>query len=480
MSFIIQDKSLVDLLLKYGQAAQGPSTQEKSQLLAWLNILGNKISSNGPIEGPEITTGSGQKAELTSMSMKNFSDFIQWLGLNGIKVDGKNVVVGQNEAADDPSYLPYEVVDTSMRPSRVAATMKVNRDLLVQFLNSLRSQLVKNPNPVMKAQVDGMIRDARERLGANVGKYQAPEATLQDNYPLDKVPNDFKSDNPYADGPIVLTYGDIKSPTNFNNWIQTNNIGVNGRAYRHPQYDKCGLINALGLRAKKYVGDATSDKAKTAFDIYASEVSKLQKIFDCSSNDQKEQGQGSDQGAGAAAQAATMQQIVESLPLQNNDLDFGRIRNFINQYKGLITAAVGKADQPRSAAATAAMAQAEQFMQQATTNTLASQTNFKMDGMNAQDLISWSSPPQGGQPVRARGSARALADYLEYVVRAVVTMISDFYNTHAQELNEKPEWRQLVEQQVGGSHIPSGSSIAADNIRNITNARSYLAAPGSP
>ena len=127
-----------------------------------------------------------------------------------------------------------------------------------------------------------------------------------------------------------------------------------------------------------------------------------------------------------------------------------------------------------------AMQQLEQYMTAATENTVGqSQTTFSMDGLTADDFVTWAIPPSTGQPTRSRGSARALADYLDRVVRTTYTIVKDMYNSYYPQLVDNPRLLQLVEQQVGGHSIPFGSSVAANNISNIASARASLPQVGA-
>jgi hypothetical protein len=491
MSFILEDKLLVDLLVKYAQAQPqqyvAVSPEDVNSVRGLIANLEKQLSG-GPAEGgAEITTGSGQAAQLTSMNMKNLSSLVNWMGMNGIKVDGKNVVVGANELPNDPSYVPMRFEgDQTFRPS-TQLTFKVNKDLLIKYLQSLQGQLAKNPNPVMRAQVEAIIQEANEQLDTNIGKFQGPAAKLDPGRQLDTLPKDIRTDNPLVQSnDVPLTFGDISSDTGFNGWIQRNNVAVNNRAWRHPQYDKCGLIRVLSVRAKSYVGNATSDQDKAVYNIYATQVGKLASDLQCDLGEATKPGEaekqkpdaGAGAGAGGAQRTATLAELGDILPLQRDVLDFGRIRTFINAYRGL---AAANNDQNRSSqSVNQAMDQAEQYMNAASQNAQ-NMTTFSMDGLTANDLVQWSSSPNPAQANRNRGSARALADYLEQVVRQVYVIIKDMYNTHYQQFRDPrlANLNQAIQQQVGGPSIPFGSSLASSNMDDIQTARARLPQVGA-
>lgn len=492
MSFILQDKQLVNLLIKAAQAAPaqyaGVGPQDFAALQGIIDNLEKQLSA-GPAAGPEITTGSGNSAALTSLNMKNLSSLVNFLGMNGIKVNGKNVVVGANDLPNDPSYVPYQFEgDSTFRPS-TNLTFKVNKPLLEQYLNTLRGQLVQNPNPVMSAQVEAMVQEANQQLGTNVSKtYQEPAKTLDPGRQLDELPQDIRTNSPLSQGNVPLTFGDISSDTGFNNWIQKNNVSIDGRAYRHPQYDKCGLVKILNARAKYYVSNATSQQQKEVYAVYAEQVPRLATMLQCDLGEtakgttEQQGGQAPAGQAGAAGQqVATLQQLGEILPLERDVLDFGKIRDFINSYRTLITAGT---EANRAQQANTAMDQLEQYMQAATRNTAGqSMTTFSMDGLTANDLVQWATPPSQGEATRSRGSARALADYLEQVVRNVYIILKDLYNSHYRQLtdprNNLEDLNNSLQQQVGGPSIPFGSSIASGNLDDIQTARARLPQVGA-
>lgn len=485
MSFIHEDKQLVDLLVRYGQAAAQPTQalavgpDDVNAVRALVSNLEQKLTA--PQEaGPAVT--AVRDAPLTSINMKNLSSLVNFLGMNGVQVDGKYIVVGANDMPNDPSYVPYRFEgDQMMRPS-TALTFKVNKELLAKYLTTLQAQLAKEPNPVLKAQVDAIVRETNEQLGTNVSKfYQEPGQTLDPGVVVDNLPIRILTKTQlYGDGPIPLKFGDIMSDTALNAWIQNNKITVDDQ----PQADQCGLLKFLYNRATNKLRNATTAQAKGVATVYQKQVIQLGPAFQCNVTGAAPQPgaqdqQGGGQGGRPGGAVASLEQLVSILPLQRDVLDFGRIRQFIDAYRGIASSTV---DPNRLQQISTAMDQAEQYMQAATRNTASqSQTTFSMDGMSANDLVQWATPPDRDQAARQRGSARALADYLEQVVRQVYVILKDLYNAHYKEF-QSPAGRQLdsaIQQQVGGPSIPFGSSLASSNMSDIQVARSRLPQVGA-
>lgn len=479
MSFILEDPQLVKALLRYAQAVPTPaiSPQDVSAVRTLISNLRQKLTGGPTAAEPEITTGSGQNAPLTSLNMKNLSSLVNWLGMNGIKINGKNIVVGADELPNDPSYVPYQFEgDQAFRPA-TTLTFKVNRELLSQYLHSLVGQVLKSGNPVMKAQVEAMVNESNEQLDTNITQYQTTQ-TLDPNFVIDKLPQRILTNAPpYGDGTIELKYGDLADYTNLNAWVQDNKITVNDQS----QVDRCALLKFLHARAANQIQNAHSQQAAAVAKLYRQALEKIAPAFKCDLGSATKPGttQSSGQPVGTS-DAATLAQLVDILPLQSDVLDFGRIRDFINHYRSLLGAGV---DPIRLQSDNVAMDQAEQYMQGATRNTLGqSMTTFSMDGLSATDLIEWATPPNQDQPIRARGSALALANFLEQVVRQVYTIIKHLYDAHYSELTTDPRLSSAnvaIQQQVGGPSIPFGSSLASSNIDDIQTARARLPQAGA-
>lgn len=498
MSFIFQDKQLVDLLVRQGQAATpgnqyvGISPQDFAAMRGLVSNLQEQLSGGEIGAGPQVASESGSDVDLISSHLENIGTLVEFLARNQITIDGKRIAYAINEDVRDPSYQLYKLegaaglLEPADRRETVQRGYHINMDLLKRYIGTLQAQVAKTPNPPLQAQLNSIVQQANEQLDANVSKeYQEPAKTLPPNQELDRIPQNFTTQSPTTDGNIPLTFGDLASDTAFNAWIQKNNIAIDSKLFRNPQYNKCALVSGFDQRAKANLGNAASEKDKYIYTVYAEQVAKLAATLHCDlAAGQKPGGQTGEQAAGAtsgvASKAAGLQQIVSTLPLRLTDIDFGRIRNFLETYRGT---ALSSADAGRAQQMSGLISQVEGYMTNAQQNTVGGNyTNFHMDGLTAQDLITWANPPSPGQAVRARGSAVALADYLYYIVTNVAALIQNLRTTHADVLAQPQfsQLRQSIEQQAGGDRIPFGSSIAANNLDNIRAARARLPAPGAP
>lgn len=160
--------------------------------------------------------------------------------------------------------------------------------------------------------------------------------------------------------------------------------------------------------------------------------------------------------------------LVDALPLQRNDLDFGRIRHFLDLYVAIVA---GESPE-RRASVVAAIRQARIYMREAAALTQGgSVINFSMDGLSANDILAWAKPPYSG-------SALPLANSLEAVLRQVEQVLQDFRKWADWDRSTMPffdeQQRTTIQQQVGGKDIPYGSSLASANLDDIAMARDRL------
>lgn len=487
MSFILEDKKLVDLLVYHGlsKMAQQYAAVNPQDFAALRGIIANlekelSVPTSAVISGAQISTENEQPVSINSSNLENIGTLVEFLARNKITVDGQRIAYTTDETPPNPSYQAYKLpgsaglLESANRNETIKYEYHVNKDLLSKYLDSLRAQLVKNPNPVMRAQIGDLIHQANDQLNAGVSQEYKEVKTLPGNQPIDSLPQAIKTSDPRAEGPRVLTYSDLASDTSLNSWIQQNGISLDDKDYK--ELNRCALLKIFYNRSSNYVTIASSVPEKEKYQVYVQQVQKLAGEMQCNLGGATQ----FTQQSGATTQQATLQELVEILPLRMDSLDFGRIRDFIGKYRSLVSAST---DPNRAQQASTAMNQIEQYMQAATQNTVGgSMTSFSMDGLTANDLVSWATPPtQPGQQTRSRGSAKALADYLEYVVRNVYTLVKDLYNAYYAQLTDPKvsNLRQAIEQQVGGNSIPYGSSIANSNIDNIRAARNRLPQVGA-
>jgi hypothetical protein len=497
MSFIYNDPKLIKQLvehglefekkfLKKGQTVPDPASPPPDMAALQNHIKQLQAQLRPPDKDPNapaVGSQSGNDVSLDVTHLKNLGTLIAWLVNNQIVIDGKRVAYAANENVQDPSYQLYKLEGPAVADTRdpkaqnVQYNYRVNKDLLVAYVNSVQAHAAQNHNPILNVQLQNIIQQANDQLDANINAtYKDSAKTLTPDKVVDNVPQNIQTQEANEDGNIPLTFGDISSQTAFNAWIQKNNIFVDGKNWKTLQYDT--MLTALYKRAQDDAQRANSEDKKLTATVYVAQIPKLAQMFNVTlgtggaSTTSPQEGQG-----GTAQPSAPLAELIGSLPLSPNQIDFGRIRRFIELYR---STALASTDPNRRQQASTMMDSAEKYMQAATQNTLnQSITNFPVNGLSATDLVRWAIPPTAGEATRSQGSAQTLASMLLYTVDAVANLVRDLYNAHPNEWAANTSWLHAIEQQAGGDTIPYGSSIAASNIDDINIARNNLSRMGT-
>ena len=293
MSFILEDKKLVNALVRYGlskkaQQNLGASPQDFAALRGILDNLSKEITTPGSsvIEGSQVSTESDQAANLTAPQLENLGTLVKFLADNQITLDGQRVAYPADANIQDPRYQLFKLegaagtLELARNNEAVKYGYRVDKNLLSKYLDSVRGQLAKEPNPVLNVLVQARIQDVNDQLDAGMGaEYKQPERTLVPTKIVDSLPANVKTQYPYEKGSLPLTYADITSDTAFNAWIQKNNIYVDDKQHDFPQYNKAGLLTVLSKRAEYDQGNASTQDAKDTATIYGAQVAKLAQMF---------------------------------------------------------------------------------------------------------------------------------------------------------------------------------------------------------
>lgn len=150
-------------------------------------------------------------------------------------------------------------------------------------------------------------------------------------------------------------------------------------------------------------------------------------------------------GKGVQGTQQFIQSMVQNLPLDRNDIDFTRIRDFFKIYSQFLSASTN----PRKAEVDANIATAERAMIEASGMTSSGDTRFPMtrDYTEIRDMI---KPPVGGMYI-------PFLLGLQSVVEATAKVVGQFYATYIRksqraEENFTSEQREEVEQQILGDN----------------------------
>lgn len=463
MSFIWDDSDLINKLLKSGQDFEDRFTRRGQAAVdanAALNQILEKLElqlhpeNKDPNAAPDISTQSDQPAVLNSTALESLGALCSFLAYNTITVNGQRISYTENPQNENYQFVQLEPNALfNETPDRQIQTkgFYVNIALLKSYLNSLLAQLHQKPNTVMQVQVSKIIDEANDSLDTGLGKtYQPSVPSLPDNQVLDNVPKDFKKQDPVnQQGAVPLTFGDIKSIESFNGWLNDKGISMDGRMINHPQFDKCGVAAILHSRAKMLLGNARDDKQKNMYTLYMQNMEKIgSSIEGCnlaSGTSNK------DKGIGGAATAADLMRVIEALPLRMEDIDFGRINEFFDTYRKVLS--------PTSASMQTTMSNCEASMQKATALTETGMDNFPMSA-NIQQIGTWLIQPKG------QTQAFGLVEQLRYIISNVAAVISHFKNAEGRVLaRDYPQQVAAINTQIGNEANSQG--IAGNNLNSL-------------
>ncbi len=486
MSFIYDNPWLVnDLLksaldfekkfLKKGQAdPQEVARQNAVALQSHIKSMQDQLNppAKDPNASAEISTDSDKEVALKMPSLENLGTFVEFVATNAITVDGKRIAYMANEPVTDPSYQLYKLegsaglLELAQRNETVKLGWRVNKDLLIKYIQSLQAILSKKPNPALGAPLQSIIQEANEQLGANVAEYQEPGKMLNPNDIVDGFVNRAMNINaPYtglkefaqakdtAGAGVSLTYGDISSKESLTAWLNNMKyVGADGKPYTptDPGADPCGAIHILYLRASYLAKSA--NKARPNFGelsaAYLKNIETFGSQFDfngqaCSVSRPTAGGQAAQQGQSGqqTSSASLFQEIAGLQPFNSQNIDFQRILKFVNKYVAL-------ANNPAM-------------------NNLANQINTSM-GMANQILSAPESPiiltnmsVQGFKLLcKNPNQAVKLANILYTIISTTGSMYQSFLDSYEKAFGET--YQQALEQmkqQILGGGSPYASNI---------------------
>lgn len=182
MSFIYNDEKLIAELVKSGLDWQyrfskiGQDATQQDKVSAALKLLDNLERSASPDE-PVISSATDD-AKLFSYHVENLGALLNFVIQNGITVGYKPIAVSNNP--NDPSYVFYKLETNAgfaERADRARATtgFYVNKDLLVQYIQSLQKIAHDSGNEVMRVQLGSLIDQANNQLGTKIDPNYKPK-----------------------------------------------------------------------------------------------------------------------------------------------------------------------------------------------------------------------------------------------------------------------------------------------------------------
>jgi hypothetical protein len=340
MSFIYDDPNLIDQLVVFGLDFANKFTkrgqvagQDRALLLDQIKNLQNQLNPTAPSDpnAKPIISHKGE-ASLGFPQLQSLGDLIKWLVDNETAVNGKRIADAANP--NDASYVTYNLPD---------GTAYVNPELLKQYIISLQARENEQPNEMMQRQMAALIKEADQALGIKVDpQYHAPEKVLPDNAILDNLPQILSGSGSYAQGPEPLTYGDLKTPENFHAWLQKIQLWDEAShkkvSFNQKEFDIPKIVALMLDRAKFLDSRATPDN-KEHLDVY---VKQMQQLNSQVGNQAAAPPAGVQPSAPTSTGTTSPNQnlvndIVETLPLALQNIDFNRIRDFFGKIAELMS-----------------------------------------------------------------------------------------------------------------------------------------------
>lgn len=492
-----QDTPATPSVTKPQSIVSKPQLNPNSVAKKLVNRLSREMS--GSQEILNISSESPTPVDLGVNQLQNLGKLLQFMSTNKIKLDGVRIVFTEAEMNTLPETEKNQLSPISVNMSRDAVSRKWNTadfythlPLLIKYVSYLqdKAQNLKKGGDVQGRILEVMIGkliDSVNSIKPDSGLSRLPKSQpnkpneMADNTQLDSFGTKvFDINNPFSDkGSIPLFSKDLSSKEALNAWMRQGPeaqilLGTGSVKYTDPEANHCNIINVLYKRAFNLSRTSASAEETKKYNFYLEKITQLGPTFTdpqgkaCSigsgvgaggvNNRHNFFGPGSsggEQGGGATTiSPQIIEQIIQSLPLDVQDIDFNRIKNFFTLYSK-----VASRDNVQSALMS--MATAMNIMSETSALTLTGfQQTFRIT-RNVQELMTWLKPPAGN-------NAKTFLYNLQQIIVETGKIIGMFYNEFARTLYSgdrqtlNGEQKALVEAQYLG-----GNSIYSQNLRDI-------------
>jgi hypothetical protein len=474
MSFV--DIKLLEQLLKQGQtSASSPEdiAALKNQVKSLQDQLGDVKGAKDPNAMPEISHDGTifSAPQLKSDNLEDLRELVAWLTNNALTVDGQRISYAAKQDPKNQAWQFYQVeANGQLTPAPdhtpEAEGYFIDPTLLNKYLVSLQAYNSQHPNQFLQIQLTKIIQQANQQLGANVEEqYKVPEKALSDNVILDTVPKDFVDvRTSLIGGDVPLTYGDVKNDQAFNKWLSDHNVSIQEGDQKllinNPSFNKGAILSILAARASYQISRATDAEAKEKAQIYnrQTQAIAIQNHITLNQTSQSTNKQTTDQKstpnqeqANQPANAASLiKEIVDTLPLALQNIDFNRIREFFGKMAQLMS---------NNPTVMNYISNTEQLMQKATALTQNQDTVFQL-GIAPESLARMFADQK--TPGKVFYPFVQLLDTIVDNVRAVVGYFVSQYNNQISD-----QQRAFVYGQIGKR--PDDTSIYSRNVEYLNN-----------
>lgn len=200
MSFIYEDKELLELLFKAAQQ-KTPNIDPSQLRLTVLKAISNLRQAYSPVK-------ADSNAQLFQKNVFNLNSLLLWLVDNKVKVDGHRIAYALTPAAQPgspatqrgiaPGQAGEQIDQTDAQIDYVefSSQVKVWRDGLVEFLKTLRKQAADNGNIYFQELVGKVIEDANSHKALDVGLDSNEPAKPETKQEVKPTTNQIQPTNP--------------------------------------------------------------------------------------------------------------------------------------------------------------------------------------------------------------------------------------------------------------------------------------------
>lgn len=477
--------------------------------------LVNKLSRDfaGVHEAINISSNTSTPIALGTDQLQSLSKLLQFLASGQIKLDNIRIAYTANEMENLPEEEKNILSPVTTNISRDAVTRKwntadfyTNLPTLIKYVHYLQQKandLKKTDaaqGKILEVMV-GKLVDSINTIKPDSGLLRRPKSTpgkpneIPEETVIDTYGNkilDIK--NPYADqGSVGLLAKNLLTRESLNFWLQgggetgpeaqivmydsvTGQPKVIRYSSTSPEPNLCFVVNVLYLRAQRLLRMSKSPEETKKYNFYLNKINQLGPTFTdpqgkaCAIVGQAvvmtsgtqhagfsflgRPGEGVGQGESSKVSLQILEQLVQSLPLDTEEIDFNRIKNFFSQYTKIVS-------RDNSSAAFTAIGVALTAMAEAVNRTLTgNQQSFRLT-RNVEELQTWLKVPTGN-------NALPFLYALQQVISETGKVIKMFYNEYARTLYSgdrqvfNNEQKSLVEGQILGSN-----SIYSQNLEEI-------------
>ena len=363
MSFIYEvfNDATLAKILKIAQTTI-PTVDARFNFIAskLVDKLSDELSPAGQGQ-QQVSSGTG-RAELKIDNLHDLNSLASFLLSEGIKIDNQQIAFSTIPEGTNQSFVNINNIflDKGLLVKYVQYLQKLIPTLKSKSDNEGTAVELAVNNLI--TQINNIVKDTGLQSKKPGEAVSIADSTVLDSFGS-KIfdPNYYYADN----GNYTLTAGDLKSQQTLNAWLQKTpeaNVVMNGKtvAYSFPGSNKCDIVRSLYLRAQNKLQLSKTNEEKNNSKYYIDRMKDIGPSFvgpdgkACSLSSSTGQGQSQQEqtsgGAAAAWQGKPGSQEQQTaaieianeliqpnaLPLSTTDIDFDRIRNFINKYKQIV------------------------------------------------------------------------------------------------------------------------------------------------